>query len=514
MQQHNAFGLTSPPAPNTTFARWNSGSFTLKAHSSDPNHIGFEKRTEAPEKAPEQRRVPNLWLRDNCQCSECVNQSTRQRNFDTFKLPQDIKPRSFEHHETHLEVLWEDDHKSIHPWEWLDCWFKQGFKRQLRLHKPHKLWGSEVAQDPPKVDYRLGADSIMAELTKKIWTHGFCLVENTEPTPEATKEFLEKIGPIRNTHYGGFYDFVPDLALADTAYTNIALPAHTDTTYFTEPAGLQAFHCLSHDAPPDHNPDEPLGGESLLVDGFMAATKLKEEFPEAYGVLQRVQIPWHASGNEGIAIAPDRIYPVIETDDNRLHRIRWNNDDRGVVHPANAEVWYDAARKWNEIIRRESSEFWFKLTPGTIVIFDNWRVMHGRSAFKGNRRICGAYIPRDDFISRFHETNFDHERVIRHNLNQRAGVNPAGHDAPHGVNKKGKPTRDPLTKSSEKAEPQDKRHPKSSKKPDLETTAAAATTVVVDTLNKPDLGKTITVKRPKSLSERQRRRRRIVNAIW
>ncbi|CAG7565521.1 unnamed protein product [Fusarium equiseti] len=345
----------------------------------------------------------------------------------------------------------------------------------------------------------------MAELTRKIWTHGFCLVENTEPTPEATKEFLEKIGPIRNTHYGGFYDFVPDLALADTAYTNIALPAHTDTTYFTEPAGLQAFHCLSHDAPPDHNPDEPLGGESLLVDGFKAANKLKREFPEAFGVLQRAQIPWHASGNEGIAIAPNGVYPVIETDaDNKLRRIRWNNDDRGVVHPAHAEVWYDAARKWNEIIRQESSEFWFKLTPGTIVIFDNWRVMHGRSAFKGNRRICGAYIPRDDFVSRYRETNFDHERVIRHNLNQNAGVNAAYHgvqDAPHGVEKKRKPRRVRRSRSSKNAEPQDKSHHESFEKPDLETTTA-------------DLGKTTTVKRPRSLSERQRRRRSIVNAIW
>ncbi|RBR22959.1 uncharacterized protein FIESC28_04257 [Fusarium coffeatum] len=405
----------------------------------------------------------------------------------------------------------EDEHKSIHPWEWLDCWFTKGYSRQLRVEDHHRFWGSEIAENPPKVDYRLGADNIMAELTRKIWIHGFCLVENTEPTPEATKEFLEKIGPIRNTHYGGFYDFVPDLALADTAYTNIALPAHTDTTYFTEPAGLQAFHCLSHDAPPDHNPDEPLGGESLLVDGFQAAIKLKREFPEAFGVLQRAQIPWHASGNEGIAIAPNGVYPVIEMNAaNKLRRIRWNNDDRGVVHPAHAEVWYDAARKWNEIIRRESSEFWFKLTPGTIVIFDNWRVMHGRSAFKGNRRICGAYIPRDDFISRYRETNFDHERVIRHNLNQVASVN----NAAHGVNDKKKRRYVRHPKSSKNAKPQDNSHPESSEKPDLETTVAATTTVIVDTLNKPDLDRTATVKRPRSLSERQRRRRRIVNTIW
>lgn len=27
--------------------------------------------------------------------------------------------------------------------------------------------------------------------------------------------------------------------------------------------------------------------------------------------------------------------------------------------------------------------------------------MHGRSAFTGKRRICGAYINRDDWLSRF-----------------------------------------------------------------------------------------------------------------
>lgn len=232
---------------------------------------------------------------------------------------------------------------------------------------------------------------------------------------------------------------------------------------------------------------------------------------------------------------------------NKLRRIRWNNDDRGVVHPAHAEVWYDAARKWNEIIRRESSEFWFKLTPGTIVS-KYYRMMFslrtgtnpivqfsttGESCMDEVRlRVTAAYaertvscshkpkettglllciVPRDDFMSRYRETNFDHERVIRHNLNQVASVN----NAAHGVNDKKKPRYVPHPKSSKKAKPQDNSHPGSSEKPDLETTAAATTTTVtVDTLNKPDLDKTATVKRPRSLSERQRRRRRIVNTIF
>jgi trimethyllysine dioxygenase len=58
--------------------------------------------------------------------------------------------------------------------------------------------------------------------------------------PSATEELLKSIAFIRETHYGGFYDFTADLASKDTAYTNIALEAHTDTTYFSDPAGLQA----------------------------------------------------------------------------------------------------------------------------------------------------------------------------------------------------------------------------------------------------------------------------------
>lgn len=256
--------------------------------------------------------------------------------------------------------------------------------------------------------------------------YGFVFVADTPfDDPETTKRLLERIAFIRVTHYGGFYDFTPDLAMADTAYTNFALPAHTDNTYFTDPAGLQAFHLLSHRPPPGTSSDAPVsGGESLLVDGFHAARLLEAEDPTAYKILSTVRLPWHASGNKGITIAPDRRYPVLELDEDTggLHRVRWNNDDRGVVpfgeHYSPTD-WYDAARKWDAILRRKDVEFWTQLLPGRplsmlsqlgiilpssaclrraqlicvflVPVFDNWRVLHGRSAFQGIRRICGAY---------------------------------------------------------------------------------------------------------------------------
>lgn len=190
--------------------------------------------------------------------------------------------------------------------------------------------------------------------------------------PSHTEKLLERIAFIRITHYGGFYDFTPDLAMADTAYTNLALPAHTDTTYFSDPAGLQAFHLLSHTGPENSSSAKGEGGKSLLVDGFHAANILKSEDPKAHKVLSSVRLPWHASGNEGITISPDRRYPVLEIDQDsgELTRVRWNNDDRGVV-PFGEEFspleWYDAAKKWDAILRRKDVEVWIQLTPGSVL---------------------------------------------------------------------------------------------------------------------------------------------------
>lgn len=163
--------------------------------------------------------------------------------------------------------------------------------------------------------------------------YGYVFVDKT-PFDDAihTKHLLERIGPIRETHYGGFYDFIPDMAKADTAYTNIALPAHTDTTYFTEPAGLQAFHLLSHTPPPGESKKNWVaGGASLLVDGFHAANVLRQEHPVSFQVLCEKGVYCHASGNQGVTITPEDAHPVIEMDKQGVDvvKIRWNNDDRG-----------------------------------------------------------------------------------------------------------------------------------------------------------------------------------------
>ncbi|KAL9114023.1 MAG: hypothetical protein Q9227_001795 [Pyrenula ochraceoflavens] len=287
------------------------------------------------------------------------------------------------------------------------------------------------------------------------WQLGFCFVDDTPPTPEATEELLNRIAFIRSTHYGAFWDFTSDLSSKDTAYTALALPLHTDTTYFTDPAGLQMFHCLSHTLPSSsHATQSSLGGQSTLLDGFSAASHLHTQSPHHYSTLSTIPVPTHSSGEPTLSITPalrSAGFPVFNHDPpssiptpGALTQIRWNNDDRATKtsweSPQQMAQWYAAAQAWTNILRDEGNVLRFKLEPGRPLIFDNWRMLHGREAFVGKRRVCGGYRRRDrsspfdddisreranfgflrvalvnydDFLSRYLMTNFGREDILR-----------------------------------------------------------------------------------------------------
>ncbi|EUC43924.1 hypothetical protein COCMIDRAFT_38194 [Bipolaris oryzae ATCC 44560] len=367
------------------------------------------------------KRVPNVWLRDNCQCARCMHGETRQRLLDSFGIPPGIGMRGWEvegeeaaaeeEEGRRLKVVWEDGHESLYPFSLLRYTLQtEGTKVVQRLGLVSlSLWDQGVASEPPIVEYEGVMRGEMAGLLKNLREYGFCYVDGTPvEDPQDTKALLEKIAFIRETHYGGFYDFTADLASKDTAYTNIALEAHTDTTYFSDPAGLQAFHLLSH--------TDGEGGASLLVDGFKVAEELLETDKKAYEILATVNVHGHASGNDGISIQPYRGFPVLEHDiaTGDLLRVRWNSSDRASIElPIDqVEKWYDAARKFDALLKKKENEYWEQLKPGRVLIFDNWRVLHGRSSFTGKRRICGAYINRDDWISKFKMAHFGQSKVL------------------------------------------------------------------------------------------------------
>jgi trimethyllysine dioxygenase len=354
------------------------------------------------------KTIPNIWLRDNCQCGTCMHDATKQRLLDTFSIPKDIaiQDHSWEGDglDKVLNIEWSDGHKSSYPRILLSQTAK-GFEARAPRRQGIsniEMWDSSIASLPPKQPYHIIKNRDTKRLLRNLRKYGFCYVDSTPfEDPNSTKELLEKIAFIRETHYGGFYDFTSDLASKDTAYTNIALEAHTDTTYFSDPAGLQAFHLLSH--------TDGEGGASLLVDGFKVADELSKVDRKAYEVLSTVNVHAHASGNEGISIQPYKGFPVLEHDPatGDLLRVRWNSSDRASIElPIDeVETWYDAARKFDALLKKKENEYWEQLVPG--------RVLHGRSSFTGKRRICGAYVNRDDWVSRFKMAEFGGDEVLK-----------------------------------------------------------------------------------------------------
>jgi trimethyllysine dioxygenase len=357
--------------------------------------------------------APAVWLRDHCRCSQCFHEITKQRVIETFDdIPTDVKvaPNGVEETQDAFKVTWADGHKSTYSKQWLAT---SGLKKDSRSAERQALtdivfWsGQEIKANPPTVSY----DSIMhTEEGLKAWLlnirkYGFSYVDNCPVTPEASEKLLQRIAFIRTTHYGGFYDFTADLSSGDTAYTQLGIGAHTDNTYFSDPAGLQMFHLLSH--------THGTGGASQLVDGFGAAADLLRSDPQAYKTLSTVRVHSHASGGD-ISVQPWAAQPVLVHDPQAgfLTQVRWNTTDRAAIDTPFEEIgrWYDAARKWADILRRR--EYWEQLKPGKPLIFDNWRVLHGRSAFTGNRRMCGGYINRDDYISRFKLLNWGKETCL------------------------------------------------------------------------------------------------------
>ena len=42
----------------------------------------------------------------------------------------------------------------------------------------------------------------------------------------------------------------------------------------------------------------------------------------------------------------------------------------------------------------------YLLFEGTVLFIDNWRVMHGRAAYRGSRTMAGCYVGQDSYTSK------------------------------------------------------------------------------------------------------------------
>ncbi|KAL0276202.1 UNVERIFIED_CONTAM: hypothetical protein PYX00_003816 [Menopon gallinae] len=335
-----------------------------------------------------------LWLRDHCRCDKCYNSITAQRKLNIDEIPTDVKVETAGIDNGVLKVTWEGGHESRYPISWLESCLFENYRKLLR--REYKLWdGSDVTHASiARVDHDelLKSDARLTDLMRSLVDYGVGFVKNAPVSLEGTETAIRRIGPVQTTFFGGMWEFSDELDHSDTAYTREGLEGHNDNTYFTESAGLQVLHCLHHTGE---------GGETILIDGFKAASILKERHSDVFDRLSATAVgaEYIEEGQHHVNVSPIlKLNPIT----GEMEQIRFNLNDRAplVLPQEQIPLHYNDLRVLTKILRDPGLEWKFKLTPGTIMIIDNFRLLHGRKPYTGSRKMCGCYMGRTDFLSK------------------------------------------------------------------------------------------------------------------
>jgi alpha-ketoglutarate-dependent taurine dioxygenase len=336
----------------------------------------------------------HLWLRDNCVCGGCGPHSSGSRLQRLLDIPDDVTPAAVAITGSLLQVVWAGDgHESEYDAGWLRTHAYS--PAALRLgHKPQKtLWDGALAEWPAVEWDRALVDNLERhKLHAAVSELGFVVVRGLGTDHDAIEKLAGEVGYIRETHYGRIFDLITrsnPMILADLA--GPLLP-HTDEAYRRVPTGINIFHCIQ--------PSGDGGGVSTLVDAHNVARLLKQSDPDAFELLCTVPVR-HERRTEDQTITAE--LPAIVVDhDGDVIEVRLNERTMtalciGVDRMAAA---YTALRKAFRIAYDPANLISYQLEAGEALLFDNLRVLHGRTGYSGNRFLRQTQVMRDEFFGK------------------------------------------------------------------------------------------------------------------
>ncbi|MBV8065614.1 MAG: TauD/TfdA family dioxygenase [Actinobacteria bacterium] len=323
-----------------------------------------------------------LALRDACPCAECRHPVSGQRLFESKRVLPDARAVAAEVVDGELSVEWADGHRSIFPLEWVRMQANGGPPaRTIRAWGdalPEHEWAAVRDDDSAKRDWLRDA----AEL-------GFAVLHGVPVEPGHVERVARMFGAARETNYGVVFDVSVSVGATNLADTSLPLSAHTDNPYREPAPTLQLLHCLESAVD---------GGNTVLVDGFAAAARLR---PDQLDVLASTPIRFAYRDATADLFAD---VPVVTVGPRgEVTGLHLNNRSKGIPvgDPAAVAAWYAAYLALLDAVESPDLEREFKLAPGDLVLFDNTRILHGRTGFtgEGSRRLQGCYADRDALLS-------------------------------------------------------------------------------------------------------------------
>lgn len=209
----------------------------------------------------------------------------------------------------------------------------------------------------------------------------------------------KRIGFLYLTFYGHTWQVQDKIDANNVAYTTGKLSFHTDYPALHHPPGVQLLHCIKQTV---------TGGDSEIVDGFNVCQKLKEKNPQAFSILSSTFVDFTDIGVDYCDFSVQSKHKIIEVDDKgQVVRINFNNATRDTVFDVPIErvqPFYAALKEFVDLMNSKEYKYTFKMNPGDVITFDNWRLLHGRRSYEAgteiSRHLEGAYADWDVVMSR------------------------------------------------------------------------------------------------------------------
>src|SRR5882724_2320772 len=338
-------------------------------------------------------RFAAIWLLDNR--PDGRHSAEGQRLFDVAELPEEptIAAAALTGGDLRVEFA-PGGTAALYAAAWLRRHALDAASRAER-RRGRRLWDKSLAASLPTGRYAEVAQGgrALAEWLGHVRNLGFALLTGVPTEPGMVCRVIELFGCVRETNYGRLFDVVSVENPTNLAYTGLALGNHTDNPYRDPVPQLQLLHCLEA---------AEAGGESIAVDGFFAAERLRREHADHFALLTRHAVPFRYVEKGRVDLQCTA--PLIERDlEGEVRVVRYNNRSAAPFDLPEEIVrdYYRAYRRFGRLLHDADALVGFKLGAGDLFVVDNQRVLHGRRGFgQGRRHLQGAYSDKDGLLSK------------------------------------------------------------------------------------------------------------------
>ena len=338
----------------------------------------------------------SLWLLDNR--AEDRDPHSGQRLIDIADLPESPRIRSAVTRDGVVRIEWEGQERAAcFELAWLAAHASERSERAPEAQRRYWLEGAKL--DPQRDFAWLSLAELRASPTARlVWLtrllqDGLAFLAEVPASESAILEAIPLVGRVLETNYGHTFDVRSVPQPENLAYSDLGLGLHTDNPYREPVPGFQALHVLIA---------SNAGGESLFADGFALAEHLRASAPQAFAQLTTTAVPFHYRAREA-ELRAER--PLIQLSlRGEVSAFHYNSRSIAPLDlPARAAArFYSAYRRLAVLLRDPRFQLRTQLQAGTLVVFDNQRILHGRSAFSSARYprlLRGCYLARDSVYS-------------------------------------------------------------------------------------------------------------------